>query len=152
VKTIGLLGGMSSVATGDYGRRLNEGVNAHCGGHASAEMLLYSVDFAVIEDCIRQGTWERAATYLIDKAGRLERAGADFLLLATNRLHRVAPELEAALGIPLVHIVDVTADAARANGATTLGLVGTAPVMEADFFRERFAAHGLDVLTPPASD
>jgi aspartate racemase len=152
MKIIGVLGGMSSVASGEYYRLLNEGVNAHLGGHASAEILLYSVDFAVIEDCIRNERWDEAAEYLIDRAQRLERAGAEFLILATNTLHRVAAELEAAVDIPFVHIVDPTADAASEDGATTLGLLGTAPVMEAEFYRDRFADHGLRVLVPDQQD
>lgn len=152
MKTIGVLGGMSSVASAEYYRRLNEGVNAVRGGHAAAEVVLYSVDFAVIEDCIRTQHWDRAARYLVERAQRLERAGAEFLLLATNTLHRVADDLEAAIDIPFVHIVDVTAQAALAHGARTLGLLGTRPVMEADFYRGRFAEHGIDVAVPEAAD
>jgi len=148
VKTIGVLGGMSGVATGEYYRRLNEGVNAVRGGHAAADVVVYSVDFAVIEDCIRTGAWDRAADHLVDRARRLERAGAEFLLLATNTMHRVADRIEAAVAIPFVHIVDVTADAAVADGARTLGLLGTAPVMAPGFYRDRFARHGIDVVVP----
>jgi len=152
MKTIGVLGGMSSVASAEYYRRINEGVNAHLGGHHAAELALYSVDFGVIEGFIRGEQWEQAAGYLAERAGRLERAGAEFLILATNTMHRVAVELQDAIGIPLVHIVDVTADAAAANGATILGLLGTAPVMEADFYRGRFAEHGFEVLVPAERD
>lgn len=152
VQVIGVLGGMSSVASAEYYRRLNEGVNAVRGGHAAAEVLLYSVDFAVIEACIREQRWDDAASYLIERAVRVERAGADFLLMATNTLHRVAPQVEAAVSIPFVHIVDVTADAARARGAGTLGLLGTTPVMEAEFYRARFAEHDIDVLVPEPAD
>jgi len=150
VRTIGLLGGMSSVASSEYYRLLNAGVNARLGGHASAEVLLYSVDFAVVERCIRTDAWDEAAAYLAERARRLERAGAEFLLLATNTFHRVAPQIEAAVSIPFVHIVDVVADAAA--GATVLGLLGTAPVMEADFYRARFAEHGIEVVVPDESD
>jgi aspartate racemase len=152
MKTIGVLGGMSSVASGEYYRRINEGVNAHLGGHSAAELVLYSVDFGVIESCIREGRWDQAAEYLAERAQRLERAGAEFLILATNTLHRVAVELQDAIGIPLIHIVDVTADAAGADGAKTLGLLGTAPVMEGDFYRARFAGHGIEVLVPAQRD
>lgn len=99
MKVIGVLGGMSGVASAEYYRRLNAGVNAVRGGHAAAEVVLYSVDFAVIEACIRQGRWDDAAAYLVERARRVERAGADVLLLATNTLHRVAPQLQAAVGI-----------------------------------------------------
>jgi aspartate racemase len=150
--TIGVLGGMSSVASAEYYRRINEGVNAHLGGHAAAELVLYSVDFGVVERFIRDEGWDRAAGYLCERAARLERAGAEFLIMATNTMHRVAGELQDAIGIPLIHIVDPTADAAIADGAKTLGLLGTAPVMEADFYRGRFAAHGIEVLVPAEQD
>ena len=152
MKTIGVLGGMSSVASAEYYRRINAGVNAHLGGHSAAELVLYSVDFGVVEAFIRDGQWEQAAEYLAERARRLERAGAEFLVLATNTMHRVAVELQHAIGIPLVHIVDVTAEAATADGANKLGLLGTAPVMEADFYRARFADHGFDILVPPEQD
>lgn len=152
MKTIGVLGGMSAVATGEYYRRLNDGINAVRGGHAAADVVIYSVDFAVIEGCIRTGAWDRAAEHLADRARRLERAGAEFLLLATNTMHRVAEQIEAAVDIPFVHIVDVTADAALADGARTVGLLGTAPVMAPGFYWDRFTRHGLDVLVPAAAD
>ena len=152
MRTIGVLGGMSSVASAEYYRRINEGVNAHEGGHSAAELVLYSVDFGVVEGFIRDEDWDRAAEYLAERAQRIERAGAEFLILATNTMHRVAAELQDAIGIPLVHIVDVTADAAIADGVRTLGLLGTAPVMEAAFYRARFAGYGLEVLVPPERD
>jgi aspartate racemase len=152
MKTIGVLGGMSGVATGEYYRRINEGVNAHRGGHAAAELVLYSVDFGVVEGFIRDQRWDEAAQYLGERGRRLERAGAEFLIMATNTMHVVAGELQDAIGIPLLHIVDPTAEAALAKGAHTLGLLGTAPVMEAEFYRQRFADHGLDVLVPPEQD
>ena len=152
MKTIGVLGGMSSVASAEYYRRINEGVNAQLGGHSAAELLLYSVDFGVIEGFIRDERWDQAAEYLGERAQRLERAGAEFLILATNTMHRVADELQNAIGIPLVHIVDATADAAAADGASTLGVLGTKPVMEADFYRKRFADKGFEILVPAERD
>jgi len=152
MRTIGVLGGMSSVASGEYYRLLNEGVNARLGGHSAAEIVLYSVDFAVMEQFIRDEAWQAAGEYLALRAAALERAGAEVVLLATNTFHRVAPQIEAALGVPFVHIVDVTADAAQADGVSTVGLLGTAPVMEAAFYRDRFAGHGIAVLVPPATD
>jgi aspartate racemase len=150
--TIGVLGGMSSVASAEYYRRINEGVHARLGGHSAAELVLYSVDFAVIDGFIRDEQWGQAAEYLAGRAHRLELAGADFLIMATNTMHRVAPEVQDAVGIPLIHIVDPTADAAIAEGANTLGLLGTAPVMEGDFYRGRFADQGVEVLVPGESD
>ena len=152
MKTIGVLGGMSSVASAEYYRRINEGVNAHLGGHSAAEVVLYSVDFGVIEGFIRDEQWDQAAEYLAVLARRLEQAGADFVIMATNTMHRVFDELQDALGIPLIHIVDATAEAAIAEGANILGLLGTAPVMEADFYRARFADHGIEVLVPSEQD
>jgi aspartate racemase len=152
MKTIGILGGMSSVASAEYYRRINEGVNAHRGGHCAAELVLYSVDFAVIDGFIRHEQWDLAALHLAEKAKRLELAGAEFLILATNTLHRVAAEIQDAVGIKLVHIVDPTTDAATADGAKTLGLLGTKPVMEADFYRARFAERGFEVLVPAEGD
>jgi aspartate racemase len=152
MKTIGVLGGMSSVASAEYYRRINEGVNAHLGGHSAAEVVLYSVDFGVIEGFIRDEQWDQAAEYLAARARRLELAGADFLIMATNTMHRVFVELQGAVSIPLIHIVDATADAAIAAGANTLGLLGTAPVMEAEFYRGRFAQHGIEVLVPSEPD
>jgi len=152
MKTIGVLGGMSSVASGEYYRRINEGVNAHLGGHNAAELVLYSVDFGVVDGFIRDEQWDRASEYLAERARRLERAGAEFLVMATNTMHRVAVELQDAIDIPLIHIVDPTADAATADGATTLGLLGSAPVMEADFYRARFADSGFEVLVPGERD
>lgn len=152
MKTIGVLGGMSSVASAEYYRRINEGVNSQLGGHAAAELLLYSVDFGVIEGFIRDERWDQAAEYLAERAQRLERAGAEFLILATNTMHRVADELQNAVGIPLMHIVDVTADAAAEDGASTLGVIGTKPVMEADFYRKRFADKGFEILVPAERD
>jgi len=137
MRTIGVLGGMSPVATAEYYRLLNAAVNQHLGGQASADVLIASVDIAVIEACIREQRWDDGASYLIERARRLERGGAEFLVMATNTMHRVAPAIEAAVGMPLIHIVDVTADAALAAGARRLGVLGTRPVMEADFYRER---------------
>ena len=152
MKTIGVLGAMSSVASAEYYRRINEGVNAQLGGHSAAELVLYSVDFGVIEGFIRDERWDQAAEYLAERAQRLERAGAEFLILATNTMHRVAAELQDAIGIPLVHIVDATADAAAAGGASTLGVLGTKPVMDADFYRKRFADKGFEILVPAERD
>jgi len=95
MRTIGILGGMSSVASAEYYRRINDGVNAHQGGHSAAELVLYSVDFGVIEGFIRDERWDQAAQYLAERAQRVERAGAEFLILATNTMHRVAVELQA---------------------------------------------------------
>jgi aspartate racemase len=148
--TVGVLGGMSATSTVEYYRELNARVNDRLGGHHAAEVVVYSVDFGAVEPLIHADRWDEAGEELADAAGRLEAAGADFVLLATNTMHRVAPALESALSVPLVHIVDVTADAARAAGIDTLGLLGTEPVMQMDFYRDRFADHGIEVVVPDA--
>lgn len=152
MKTVGLLHGMSSVATGDYYRKINDGVNAALGGHERPEVLLYSVNFGDIERFVRQERWEDAAHYLTNRAVRLQAAGADFVVCGSNTMHRVAPALQAALDVPFVHIVDVVADAALQQHVKVLGVLGTRPVMEADFYRERLQARGIEMLAPPAAD
>ncbi|MBW4548559.1 MAG: aspartate/glutamate racemase family protein [Symplocastrum torsivum CPER-KK1] len=138
MKTIGFLGGMSSQATAEYYRLINQGVKAIRGGHTVAEILMYSVNFQNIEAFVRNEQWEDAANYLVDKALRIERGGADFLIIGTNTMHRVAPQIASAIKIPLVHIIDVTAEAILRLGLKTIGILGTKPVMEADFYRNRF--------------
>lgn len=147
--TIGLLHGMSSVATGDYYRRINDRVNELLGGHERAQILLWSVNFGDIERFVRGDRWDEAADYLVRRALALQHSGADFVLCGSNTMHRVAPAMEAALD---VHIVDVVADEARDRGLTTLGVLGTLPTMEADFYRERFAGHGLRLVVPGPDD
>lgn len=150
--TIGVLGGMSATSTVEYYRELNARVNDRLGGHHAAEVVIYSVDFGEIEPLIHADRWDEASDLLADAASRLEAAGADFVLVATNTMHRVAPAIESAVSIPLVHIVDVTADAASAAGLDTLGVLGTAPVMEMEFYRDRFADHGVEVVVPDAAE
>jgi aspartate racemase len=140
---------MSSVATGDYYRRINDRVNEVLGGHERAQLLLWSVNFGDIERFVRGGRWDEAGSYL---AERLEAAGADFLLCGSNTMHRVAPAIEAAVSVPFLHIVDAVADGARAVGARTLGLLGTLPTMEAEFYGERLARHGIGRVVPGAAD
>lgn len=146
--TIGLLHGMSSVATGDYYRRINDGVNGRLGGHERPQLLLWSVNFGDIERFVHDGAWDEAGAYLADRAARLQAAGADFLMCGSNTLHQVAPAIEAATTIPFVHIVDVLADAAQHLGAATLGLLGTRATMESDAYRDRLAGRGLGLLVP----
>ena len=122
------------------------------GGLHSARCVLVSVDFAVIERMQVAGRWDDAGQLLAAEARRVEAAGADLLLLCTNTMHRVADRIQAAIGIPLLHIADVTAAAVTATGITTVGLLGTAFTMEQDFYSGRLAGHGLTVLVPPAAD
>lgn len=152
MKTVGLLGGMSWESTELYYRLINEGVKERLGGLHSARIAMVSVDFQPIEELQQQGEWEKAGALLADDARRVEAAGADFLLICTNTMHRVADHVEAAITIPLLHLADATAKAIRAAGLDTVGLLGTAFTMEQDFYRGRLAEHGLSVLIPEAED
>ncbi len=150
MKTVGLLGGMSWESTVDYYRLINEGVKERLGGLHSARCLLYSVEFAEIEACQAAGEWDRAGEILAGAAAKLAGAGADFLLICTNTMHKVADQVAAAIPIPLVHIAQVTADALEARGITTVGLLGTRYTMEQAFYREKLEERGIRVLVPQA--
>lgn len=153
MKTIGLLGGMSWESTAGYYRAINEGVKRELGRLHSARIAMYSVDFEPIEKLQHSGDWAGTAVILADAACRIEAAGADFLLIATNTMHKVAPEVEAAIGIPLVHIADATGEALTADGVRRVGLLGTAFTMEQDFYKGRLAErYGLDVIVPGEAD
>lgn len=152
MRTIGLLGGMSWESTAIYYRLANELVRERLGGLHSARLLLSSVDFAEIEPLQASGQWDRAGALLGEEAARLERAGADLLLLCTNTMHKVADAIEASVDIPLLHLGDVTAAAVRASGVETVGLLGTAFTMSQDFYRARLESHGLRVIVPGEDD
>ena len=152
MKTIGLIGGMSWESTQTYYRLINERVNAALGGLHSARILLCSVDFAEIEECQAADAWDRAGVILADAGARLERAGADFLLLCTNTMHKVAPAIARQLGIPLLHIADVTAERLRAANITKVGLLGTKYTMTQDFYRDRLEHAGIEVVIPAPGD
>ncbi len=153
MKTIGLIGGMSWESTVPYYRLINETVRERLGGLHSARIVLYSVDFHEIEQLQRAGDWETAGLLLARVARSLHAAGADFLVLCTNTMHKVAGAIEAAAPIPLLHIADPTAVAVRAAGCSTVGLLGTRFTMEEDFYRERLRRnHGLEVLVPDKED
>ena len=150
MRTIGLLGGMSWESSAEYYRLLNEGVRERLGGLHSARVVLASLDFAEVEALQVAGDWEAAGRLLARHARGLEAAGADLVLLCTNTMHRVADEVEAALGIPLLHLADATAAAVRTAGLGRVGLLGTAFTMEQSFYTGRLADHGLEVLVPDA--
>ena len=152
MKTIGLLGGMSWESTELYYRLINQGIKARLGGLHSARIALVSVDFQEIEELQRTGDWEQSGAALAQTARQVQAAGADFLLLCTNTMHKVAPQIEAAIDIPFLHLADATAQRIRAEGLQTVGLLGTAFTMEQDFYRGRLAHHGLEVLVPPEAD
>jgi aspartate racemase len=151
VKTIGLIGGMSWESTVPYYRQINEAVKHRLGGLHSAKLILYSVDFHDIEVLQRAGDWEAAGLVLADAARSLENAGARFLVLCTNTMHRVARDIEAAVAIPLLHIADPTAIEIKQAGHSVVGLLGTRFTMEQDFYRARLIErHGLQVVVPDA--
>jgi aspartate racemase len=152
MKTIGLLGGMSWESTALYYRLINEGVKQRLGGLHSARIALVSVDFHEIEQMQHSGDWEAAGVALAHAAQQVEAAGADFLLICTNTMHKLAPQIEASIGIPLLHLADATARTILDAGLTTVGLLGTAYTMEQEFYRGRLVEHGLTVLVPPAQD
>jgi amino-acid racemase len=153
MKRIGLLGGMSWESSLEYYRLVNEGVRARLGGLHSADLLLRSVDFADVEELQHAGRWDDAGELLAREARALEAAGAELLVLCTNTMHKIANRIENVIRIPLVHIADTSADAVRAGGMRTVGLLATAYTMEQDFYvgrlRER---HSLTVLVPDAGD
>jgi len=149
MKTIGLLGGMSWESTAVYYRLINEGVRDRLGGLHSAELVLYSVDFEPIERLQHRDDWSGAAAALVAAARRVEAAGAEFLVLCTNTMHKVAPQIEDAIGIPLLHIADATAAEIRKAGVHRVGLLGTRFTMEQEFYRGRLSdRHGIEVLIP----
>ncbi len=148
MKTIGLIGGMSWESTAIYYRWLNEGIREALGGLHSARIVMHSVDFADIERLQHQGDWAGTAEILVQAARSVEAAGADLVLLCTNTMHKVAPELEAALSVPLLHLADATADVLLKDGVEAVGLLGTRFTMEQAFYRERLEARGIQVLVP----
>jgi aspartate racemase len=147
LKVIGLIGGMSWESTIPYYRHINELVKERLGGLHSAKIILHSVDFHEVERFQREGNWQAAGTLLAELARSLESAGAEVVVLCTNTMHKVAPAIEAAVRIPLLHIADATGDAIREAGVSTVGLLGTRFTMEEDFYRGRLG-HGIRVLIP----
>ncbi|RQW62653.1 aspartate/glutamate racemase family protein [Vibrio viridaestus] len=153
MKTIGLIGGMSWESTQSYYRIINEAVKAKLGGQHSAKLCLYSVDFAEIEVLQHQGKWAETAEILGDAALSLEKAGADFVMICTNTMHKVAPEIEAKLAIPMLHIADATAQRLQHDEITKVGLLGTRFTMEQDFYKGRITDRfGIDVVVPERDD
>ena len=152
MQLIGFLGGMSWESSAEYYRLANEMIRDRRGGLHSARCILYSVDFAEIERMQTEGHWEDAAATLGAAAKSLESAGADFVVLCTNTMHKVADEVEAAIDIPLLHIGDSTAAAVKGAGVRRVGLLGTGFTMAEPFYADRLRGHGLDVVVPSADD
>jgi aspartate racemase len=148
MKTIGLIGGMSWESTQTYYRLINQHVRTALGGLHSAKVVLYSVDFAEIETLQHQGNWQATAEILAVAGKAVEAAGADFLVLCTNTMHKVAEPLEAAVSIPLLHIADATAQVLLQQRITCVGLLGTRFTMKQAFYIERLQRHGIEVVVP----
>jgi aspartate racemase len=150
--TIGMLGGMSWESSAEYYRLANVLVRERVGGLHSAKIVLHSVDFAEIERMQVEGRWDDAGKALAEAATGVQAAGADFLLICTNTMHKVFDQVQAAVGIPVLHLGDTTAQAIKDAGLTTVGLLGTGFTMDQPFYRERLESHGLRVLLPSAQD
>ena len=152
MKTIGLIGGMSWESTVTYYQIVNRLVQERLGGFHSAKCILHSVDFHEIEACQRAGDWERSGELLAEAARGLERAGADCVLICTNTMHKVAPQIQSQIRIPLVHIAEATADALHRKGVSRVALLGTKYTMTQDFYKDKLIASGVDVLIPEEDD
>jgi aspartate racemase len=152
MKTIGLLGGMSWESTELYYRLINEQTRTLMGGLHSAPLVMVSVDFQEIEQLQNDGRWRQAGELLAGKAQAVEAAGADFLVICTNTMHRVAEQIQAAINIPLLHLADATASEIVRDGFLNVALLGTRFTMEQDFYKGRLEEHGLNVLVPEPDD
>jgi aspartate racemase len=153
MKTIGLIGGMSWESSVEYYRIINERVHAQLGGVHSAKSVMYSVDFAEVEELQRQGRWDDAGQLMIDAAQRVQAGGADFLVICTNTMHKMAHAVQQSIRIPLLHIADATAERIQQRGIARVGLLGTQFTMEEDFYKGRLEKQfGLSVLIPGESD
>jgi aspartate racemase len=153
LKIIGLIGGMSWESSLEYYRIINETVRNRLGGLHSAQSLMYSVDFAEIEILQHQGHWQEATQMMIEAAHRVERGGADFLVICTNTMHKMAEEVQQNISIPILHIGDATAERVKAHKLRKVGLLGTKFTMEEDFYKGRLIQkHGLQVIIPTAED
>lgn len=152
MKTIGLIGGMSAESTVTYYKVINSVVNQKLGGFHSAKCLLYSVDFDEIERCQMSGEWEKSGEILADAARRLQKGGADFLVLCTNTMHKVAHAIQSAVNIPFLHIAEATARRVKDAGIGRVCLLGTAFTMEEGFYKDVLARNGIDVIVPDADD
>ena len=152
MKTIGLIGGMSWESTIPYYTIINQAIHETLGGLHSAKLILYSVEFDEIEKCQSCGDWQRSADILSDVAKKLELAGADFLLICTNTMHKVYPQIQAQVTIPILHIADATADALASDGVTKVALLGTRYTMQEDFYKSKLVARGFEVLVPEQAD
>lgn len=149
MKTIGLIGGMSWESSLDYYKVLNEEVKRRLGGHHSCKCLMNSVDFAEIEKLQHEGNWDKLTQIMIEAARNVQKGGADFLLICTNTMHKMADDIERNVGIPVLHIADATAESIKAESMKKVGLLGTRFTLEQDFYKGRLSAkHGIEVVIP----
>lgn len=148
MKTIGLIGGMSWESTVTYYQIVNETMKKELGGLHSAKVLLYSVDFAEIEEYQAKGEWDKSAEVLSEAAVNLEKAGADFIVICTNTMHKVAPEIQKHISIPIIHIAEATADELKKNGISKVGLLGTKYTMTQEFYKNKLIEAGIEVVIP----
>ena len=148
MKTIGLIGGMSWESTVTYYQIINKTIKQVLGGLHSAKTLLYSVDFAEIEECQANGEWEKSAQILSEAAVNLEKAGADYIIICTNTMHKVAPEIQKHISIPIIHIAEATAGELKKNGISKVGLLGTKYTMTQEFYKNKLIDAGIDVVIP----
>lgn len=152
MKTIGLIGGMSWESTTTYYQIINETVKEVLGGLHSAKCILYSVDFHEIEVCQAKGDWQRSAEILSDAAKALERAGADFIVICTNTMHKVMPEIQSVTQLPILHIAEMTAQTLKKQKITKVGLLGTKYTMQQDFYKQVIKEHDIEVVVPDEED
>ncbi|WP_017212412.1 aspartate/glutamate racemase family protein [Clostridium beijerinckii] len=152
MKTIGLIGGMSWESTVTYYQVLNNVIREKLGGLHSAKCLLYSLDFHEIEKCQSTGEWEASAQILSEAALTLEKAGADFIVICTNTMHKLADKVQEAIRIPILHIAEVTAQVLKAENITKIALLGTKYTMEQDFYKSKLIEEGITVLIPDKED
>lgn len=148
MKTIGFIGGMSWESTVTYYQIVNETVKRELGGLHSAKVLLYSVDFAEIEEYQTKGEWDKSAEVLAEAAQNLEKAGAGFIIICTNTMHKVATEIQKKISIPIIHIAEATADALKENGIEKVGLLGTKYTMTQEFYKSKLIEAGIEVVIP----
>lgn len=152
MKIIGLIGGMSWESTQTYYKVINEAVNERLGSLHSAEIIMVSVDFHEIEECQSTGNWTKSGEILNEAALRLERAGADFILICTNTMHKVVPYLQSQIKLPILHIAEATADELIKKDIRKVALLGTKYTMTEDFYKQRLIDRGIEVMIPEASD
>lgn len=152
MKTLGLIGGMSWESTIPYYRIINEIVKDRLGGLHSARIILYSVEFAEIEKCQSTGDWARCEEIMADAAVKLQQAGADYIVICTNTMHKLVPDMLAKLHIPIIHIADATAEMLKKQGIKKAALLGTKYTMTQDFYKQRLIDNGLEVVVPEADD